>query len=220
MFSSHATTTWHFWHLVTRLGEAQVALPLALLMAASRARHAETRPGAFQWIALLAIAVLVTAATKLAFIGWGIGSPALNFTGISGHTMFAAAIYPPLLSALASGRSARTRHLAVGAGCIVALLVGVSRVVLATHSVSEVLAGWLAGGLVSVAVVGRGMSVPARLDVIIVAVAALWMTLMPAAAPTFDTHSLVTRMALQLSGHERPYTRRALLARRGDAAAR
>ena len=134
--------------------------------------------------------------------------------------MFAAAIYPPLLSALASGRSARTRHLAVGAGCIVALLVGVSRVVLATHSVSEVLAGWLAGGLVSVAVVGRGMSVPARLDVIIVAVAALWMTLMPAAAPTFDTHALVTRMALQLSGHERPYTRRALLARRGDAAAR
>ena len=47
-----------------------------------------------------------------------------------------------------------------------------------------------------------------------VAAVAVWMTLMPATAPTFDTHSLITRVALHLSGHERSYTRRDLLDRR------
>lgn len=211
MFSTHPMSAWYFWHLVTRLGEAQVALPLALLLAASRARNQEARPAAFRWIALLAMAMLVTAASKVAFIGWGIGSATLNFTGISGHTMFAAAIYPPLIWAIANGTTARARRLAIAAGAVVALLVGVSRVVLGAHSFSEVLAGWFAGGLVALGMLDAGIPVPARLGVTMLAVAALWMTLMPAAVPTFDTHSLVTRVALQLSGHQRPYTRRALL---------
>ena len=50
---------------------------------------------------------------------------------------------------LASGGSRRARWLALGAGCAVALLVGVSRVVVGAHSVSEVMAGLLVGGIVS-----------------------------------------------------------------------
>ena len=157
--------------------------------------------------------MIVTATSKVAFIGWGFGSAALNFTGISGHTMLAAAVYPPLISAIASGPSARGRCLAIAAGCVLALLIGVSRLVLGTHSLSEVVAGWLAGGAVSLRVLASGISVPGRLNVTILGVAALWMTLTPATAPTLNTHSLVTRVALQLSGHQHPYTRRALLNR-------
>ena len=211
MFSTHAVTAWYFWHLVTRLGEAQLVLPLALAIAASRARDPQARPGAFRWIALLVAAMLVTAVSKVAFIGWGIGSAALNFTGISGHTMFAAALYPPLLWAIASGTTARAQRLAIVAGSVLALLVGVSRVVLGAHSVSEVLAGWLAGGLVALGILGTGIPIPARLNVAMIALAVLWITLMPATAPTLNTHSLVTRVALKLSGHQRPYTRHALL---------
>jgi membrane-associated phospholipid phosphatase len=211
MFSSYHPGTWYFWHSVTRLGEAQVVVPLTLLMGLSHARSAEARAAALRWIALLGVAVLLTTASKVAFIGWGIGSAALNFTGISGHTMFAAAIYPPLVSAITSGTSRRAHILGIAAGCAVALLVGLSRYVLGTHSASEVLAGWLVGGLVSCAVLGRVPPVPQHLRATILVTAALWLTLTPTRGPALDTHSIVVRVALKLSGHERPYTRSALL---------
>jgi membrane-associated phospholipid phosphatase len=212
MFSSDPPGIWHLWHLVTRLGEAQVVLPLTLLLTVSRARSPEAKTHALRWVVLLGVAVLVTAASKVAFIGWGIGSAALDFTGVSGHAMFAAALYPPLLSTVSSGTSPRAHRLAVAAGCGVALLVGVSRFVLGTHSASEVLAGWVVGGLVACAVLTRGRTwVPAQVRGTIVVTAALWLTLMPAAGPALDTHSIVTRVALKLSGHARPYIRTDLL---------
>jgi len=211
MFSSHLPGTWHFWDVVTRLGEAQLVLPLALFLAASRARDPEARTDALRWFALLGMAIALTTASKLAFIGWGIGSAALNFTGISGHTMFAAALYPPLLSVMGSGTSPRAHRFAVALGCLLALLVGISRFVLGAHSVAEVLAGWLVGGLVSCAVLARGTPVPLQLRATMFATGALWLTLAPAAGPGVDTHSLVTRLASKLSGHERPFTRADLL---------
>ena len=43
-----------------------------------------------------------TTASKVAFIGWGLGLSALDFTGISGHAMIASAVYPLLLGTLAA----------------------------------------------------------------------------------------------------------------------
>jgi membrane-associated phospholipid phosphatase len=198
---------WLFWHLITRLGEAQIVVPLTLLIAVSHARSPEPRTDALRWIALLGVAVLVTAISKVAFIGWGIGSATLNFTGISGHTMFASAVYPPLFSAMTHGTSRRNHVLAIAGGCVVALLVGVSRVLLGTHSVSEVIAGGIVGGLVSYAVLGRVPPAPTHLRSAILATAALWLTLMPTASPAVETHSIVTRFAVKLAGHDRPYMR-------------
>jgi membrane-associated phospholipid phosphatase len=213
MFSTDFGGTWSFWYWVTRLGEAQVVVPLIVLIGLSRARNPETAADALRWMAALAIAVLLTIASKVAFIGWGIGSAALDFTGISGHAMFAAAVYPLLLSAVAGGTSQRACvfALAIALGGLVAILVGVSRVVLGTHSVSEIVAGWLLGGIVTAAVIARRTAVPTQLRATMFVAAALWLALMPAAGPTVDTHSIVTRLALELSGHERPYTRIDLL---------
>lgn len=211
MFISDIPGIWNFWHAVTRLGEAQVVLPLFLLAAATRAQRPEGRSGALRWIVLLGMAVVLTTATKVAFIGWGIGSAAVNFTGISGHTMFATSVYPPLLSVIGSGTSRRAHRSAVAVGFVLALLVGVSRFVLGAHSPSEVLAGWLVGGLVSAAVLARGTPVPLQLRATMFVTGALWLSLTPAAGPPVDTHSMVTRLALKVSGHERPYTRTDLL---------
>jgi membrane-associated phospholipid phosphatase len=201
----------HFWHLLTRLGEAQILLPAVLLAALSQSWRRKVRPLVGWWMVLLALAVAVTIATKVAFIGWGVGWRAIDFTGISGHTMLAAAIYPLLLAMLVGGLSPPWPTLAVLAGCVLAMLIGVSRVMVHAHSISEVLAGLLVGGAASAAafvIVGPPRH---RVGALLPTALALWLALMPQHAPASTTQSLVTQLALRLSGHTRPCTRRDLM---------
>jgi membrane-associated phospholipid phosphatase len=197
----------HFWHLVTRLGEAQILLPAALLAAFALQRRPEGRPLVVWWFALLGAAVLLTTASKVAFIGWGIGWPELNFTGISGHAMFAAAVYPLLLGTLGSRMSPLGRRLAIGAGGALALLVGESRIVVGAHSSSEVLAGLLVGAATSATALYLARLPRARFGPVIPVAMALWLALMPAHAGLSRTHSMVTKLSLMLSGRSTPYTR-------------
>lgn len=199
------------WQLLTRLGEAQILLPAALLTVLAVLRRPEARPLAAGWLALLGAAVLLTTVTKVAFIGWGIGWPELNFTGVSGHTMFAAAVYPVLLGTLASDMQRRARLLAIAGGCALALLIGVSRIEVGAHSSSEVLAGWLVGGAVSAAVLVAGRLPRAMIGPVVPVIVVVWLGAMPAHAPASITHSAVTQLALTLSGNTVPYTRSDML---------
>jgi membrane-associated phospholipid phosphatase len=203
--------SWHFWHAITRLGEAQILLPAALLTAGKLLRHATTRSLAWWWMTMLAVTVIATTASKVAFIGWGLGVPQWNFTGVSGHTMLSTAIYPLLLGALTRGRSQRVRVLALLFGATLAVLVGVSRVEVGAHTVSEVIAGWLLGGAVNLAALALLRAPREPIGAFIPAALAAWLLIMPAHAPAAKTHSIVTRLALNLSGHQRPYTRADML---------
>lgn len=200
-----------FWPILTRLGEAEILLPMALLTALLLFRQRETRRLALLWMALLLTAATLTTLSKLAFMGWGLGSAALNFTGVSGHAMFSSAIYPLLLrSYLAGAQSGRDRW-ALLLGAALALLVGLSRLALGVHSVSEVLAGWLLGGgatgTVLLCAQPAGMRVRALLPALLLA----WVALMPLHLQPSQTHSQLTRLALQLSGRAHAFTREELL---------
>jgi drug/metabolite transporter (DMT)-like permease len=199
--------------LLTRLGEAQILLPAALLIGAAMLRRAHTRPLATWWLLLLGIAVVLTAASKIAFIGWGVGVPELNFTGVSGHAMVSAGVYPVLFSTVAGQRTPTGRLLALIAGCLLAVCIAVSRVVLGAHSISEVVAGLLVGGMTSLLTLNRSES-DRRLEAPVLGLlVAIWLGLMPMHAPASRTHATMTRLALWLSGHDTPYTRRDLLRR-------
>jgi membrane-associated phospholipid phosphatase len=196
-----------FWQLVTRAGEAQILLPIALLAAAMLLRRGDARPLAVWWMALLGAATLLTAASKIAFIGWGIGMPELDFTGISGHAMFAAAVYPVLLGTLASRAPRAGRQRAIAVGYAIALLIGTSRVMVGAHSVSEVLTGLLVGGAASGAALTL-VQIPSGLTgPVVPAFVALWLALAPVHAPASQAHSAITQLALAISRHETPYTR-------------
>jgi membrane-associated phospholipid phosphatase len=199
-----------FWLLFTRLGEAQILLPAAFLAMAALTRQAAGRMLAGRWLKLLAVGVALTTASKVAFIGWGWGWPALDFTGVSGHAMFAAAVYPVLLATLlpAARPGARDRRWAAAAlGALLALLVGISRVRVQAHSVSEVLAGLALGGTVSLLTLRRLSGLPAALSPWVAAAAAAWFVVTPVHAPASQTHQMVTRLALALAGHDRPFQR-------------
>lgn len=206
--------SWEFWLAVTRLGEAQLLFPTALALAAWFAMAGERR-AAKLWLLLFGLAFGLTTASKIAFIGWGVGIPSLNFTGFSGHAMHSAAVLPLLLRCATAGRSRSTQSLAMAAGLAVAAVVATSRVVLGAHSVSESVAGFALGAAASLLTVALHAT-PARpiphwlLGVLLAA-----QLLNPVAAPSLPTHDVVTVVALSLSGHEKPY-RRGMLRKRGD----
>ncbi|MCW0133286.1 phosphatase PAP2 family protein [Burkholderia pseudomallei] len=130
---------------LTNFGDPMLTAPLAFAvlswLAASRRRRA-----ALVWALGFACAVGVVALTKFVYAGWGIGIAAWRFTGVSGHTMLGAAVYP--LVAAICVRDAYPRR-ALAAGLAFALAIGMSRVLLGFHSWSEIVSGWLLGAAVA-----------------------------------------------------------------------
>ncbi|WP_441459922.1 phosphatase PAP2 family protein [Burkholderia thailandensis] len=132
--------------LLTNFGDPILTAPLAFavlswLAATGRRRAALVLAFGF------ACAVGVVAMTKFVYAGWGIGIAAWRFTGVSGHTMLGAAVYP--LVAAICVRDAHVRR-AISAGLAFAFAIGLSRVLLGFHSWSEIVSGWLLGAAVAV----------------------------------------------------------------------
>src|SRR5437868_4928886 len=89
-----------YW--ITRFGEMGIVLPLVAALALWILLSARSLRPVMGWLLPLGLAILLTSLSKIAFIGWGLGIAALDFTGFSGHAMFSAAIYPVLAYTLAT----------------------------------------------------------------------------------------------------------------------
>jgi membrane-associated phospholipid phosphatase len=146
-------------------------------------------------------------ASKLAFVGWGLGCAALDFTGISGHTLLACTVFP-MVSYLALGAfKARWRFIGAAVGWLFGGLIGYSRLMVHAHSSSEVLSGLGLGLIITLVfvVLDTPPQRAARGEWLLFGVLALMMTLQfGVKAPGQD---MVTRIALRLSGHSAPYLR-------------
>jgi membrane-associated phospholipid phosphatase len=194
---------------ITRLGEAQILLPAALLGMVSAGRSGW--PAAWRWMVLIGAAGGLTLLSKLAFIGWGLGWAWADFTGVSGHTLFASAVLPPLALLLTMGRTRAARSALVMLAIAMAAAVGVSRVLLGAHSVSEVVAGWVLGGgaaALAWSALSQLVRRPDRPAHSWAALAVLlWGVLAVGQAAPSRSHERVTAMALHLSGRSVPYQR-------------
>ncbi len=196
-----------FWPLISRLGEAQLLLPAMLLAALWLARQPGGRRPAAAWLLATGLAALVTTASKLAFIGYAIGWAPLDFTGISGHAMFAAAVLPPLLRLAGGPATPLGRQALLAAGYGLATAVGLSRLVLQLHSASEVASGLALGAAASAAALWVGHFPPLRLVRWLPALLLAWALLGVIGAPPSRSHDLVTQLALTISGRDQPYKR-------------
>ncbi len=214
--SSVALPFWHglapaFWQQLTRLGEAQLLLPALLLAVVWLARSPGGGRLAAWWLAATAAAALLTTASKVAFIGYGVGYAPLDFTGISGHAMFAAAVLPPLLLLAGSAGAGGDRRGWLAAGYTLAGAVAVSRVMVGAHSWSEVVAGAALGALSSGVALAVARLPAARLARWVPVALVGCGLVAVAAAPPSRSHDLVTRLALVQSGRAQPYQRWELL---------
>jgi membrane-associated phospholipid phosphatase len=195
------------WSLLTRLGESQILLPaFAAVMAWLRWRLRAQRL-VLVWASAVLAATLLTTLSKLAFIGWGLGYAPWDFTGLSGHAMFAFALWPLLAAALLADAPPAQRRTALAAAYALALAIALSRVVVGAHSISEVLIGGLLGLAASGLALLRAGAPRTHAPALLVAGLALWLSATPVGAPASPTHGWVTRLALALSGHDTPYTR-------------
>lgn len=205
------------WHQLTRLGESQLLLPLALLGLVLLWRSPSQRPLVRRWALGLAAAVGVTTASKLAFMGWGWGSAGWDFTGFSGHSMCAAAVLPLLAWLGLRGQAhAAWRRAGLALGFALAALIAYSRLPVGAHSPSEALTGYLLGAAASawalrravpdMAPAGPGRLLPSLLPGLML----LALLALPHWSPPARTHQWVTRLALELSGRSHPYTRHQL----------
>ena len=160
------------------------------------------------WLGCTGLAALITTAGKVAFIGYGWGWAATDFTGPSGHAMFAAAILPPLLG-LAAPHGANNARRGVWLGYALAVAVAVSRVAVQSHSWSEVVLGLALGVCASAITLWWVHPLrPAGWTPHLLAPAlAVWAVLTVTAAPPSRTHDGVTRLALAISGRSEPYKR-------------
>ncbi|RQO59779.1 phosphoesterase [Paucibacter sp. KBW04] len=195
------------WFSLTRLGEAQILLPLVLLAALWLWWRAGERVFARRWLFWLCAAAGLTTASKLAFIGWGWGVEAWDFTGISGHAMFAAASLPGLAWVLSRGRSEWMQKWAVGLAFALAALIAYSRLEVGAHSPSESLFGFFIGSAASLMSLRQApalrLNPPTWLPTAVLAS----LMLLPFHAPPSKSHDWVTRLSLQLSGRSLPFHR-------------
>ncbi|OGB20530.1 MAG: membrane-associated phospholipid phosphatase [Burkholderiales bacterium RIFCSPLOWO2_02_FULL_57_36] len=196
------------WMQITSVADTAVTLPAAATIAVWLITGRAWRM-AIWWCLLLIFGLAVVVATKIAFIGWGIGISAIDFMGMSGHAMRATAVFPVIFYLTLQRSPTLVRASGVLLGISLGVLVGVSRVVLNVHSVSEVVAGCALGGVVSLGFIwiSRGFPRP-HLNRWIIALG-LSILLPTSYANPAPTNRWMNAVALYLSGHDMPYDRNA-----------
>jgi membrane-associated phospholipid phosphatase len=195
------------WTDVTNFGDITITSLAALAIAAWLFIEDEKQL-ALWWSLLFAGAMGVVIVTKMAFIGWGIGIRSLDFAGFSGHAMRTAAVMPVLFYLILQRGRFSVRIAGVALGLLFAAIVGVSRLAVHAHSVSEVVAGWMLGAMVSLAFIRIAFTSlsshvfkPLR---IVLSVLALLPAPYVHPAPT---QQWLTEITLFFTGHDHPYPR-------------
>jgi hypothetical protein len=141
-------------------------------------------------------------------MGWGIGIESYDFTGFSGHSALAASIWPVFLWTLTGRFSHAVRSMALVAGLVLPLTIGLSRLAIQVHSPSEVVSGLVLGYLASTLFLWlqRGKPRPQLSWLRIICALALPLALMGNRQPA-PTQGLLEHIATALAHIERPYTR-------------
>jgi membrane-associated phospholipid phosphatase len=191
------------WVTLSQLGDSRWLLPLSLVLILLGPK--ESRALRIRWAAGLAVVGGLTLASKLAFLGWGIGWARLDFTGFSGHAAMSAAVYPAALYLGAHGRLRNPLLLAV-LGSLLAAAIAYSRLPLNAHSVSEVVSGWLLGTVATAFALSASRQTW-RMPLPILACSLAIGAAVPLLMPTVRTHDLVMRLATELSGREEVFNR-------------
>jgi membrane-associated phospholipid phosphatase len=194
------------WIHITSVADTVVTLPAAVTIAVWLVAGRAWRM-ALWWCLLFAGGLAIVAATKIAFIGWGVGISAIDFMGMSGHAMRATAVFPVIFYLILQRSPATVRGAGVMLGLSIGALVAVSRVALDVHSVSEAVAGCAMGGAVSLGFIWRSRGMPRPWVNRWIIALGLFALLPTSYAKPAPTNQWIQAVALYLSGNDAIFDR-------------
>ncbi|KAF1017366.1 MAG: hypothetical protein GAK31_00631 [Stenotrophomonas maltophilia] len=206
----YACHPWHptqtmsgFWHALTQLGDSRWLLPMATTFALCLPRTMASLR--WRWIVAIAAIASITLLSKVAFMGWGVGIPAWDFTGISAHAAMSGVIYP-LVAVLLIAPHAQLRRPALFIGIALAVAIAYSRLPLRAHSPSEIITGCLLGMSAALWTLrgNAGLQRPPAPGILL---SAALGAVVPIALPHVHTHDVVIAAAKQISGHTEIHAR-------------
>ena len=199
------------WHWFIAPGSALYLIPLVLLAGtAAVIRSRQALPPVMVWWIAVAAACTLSAASKIAFYGWGTGVRAWDLTCFSGHTVMAFAVWPVTLMLSMPVARPALRTAGLIAGVLLAALIGYSRIPLGAHPLSEVLAGVALGG-VSALVGTRAMwrqQVPLQLAPVLAVLVVLALALPGRLLPVLPSEKWFAAAGTALSGRDAPVNRK------------
>jgi membrane-associated phospholipid phosphatase len=193
-----------FWILFTKFADTTVLMPLAFALA-GWLTYAKRWRAAICWLFLFCAGLGVVAASKVAYVGWGIGIASIDFKGFSGHAMRVAAVAPVFFYLLLQSRTTLAVRIALSAAIGFSIAIAVSRLILHEHSVSEVISGLILGGAISFAFLAFNPArqiMPLNKRIVILFIVVVMPGLLAKPAPT---ERWIESIALYLSGHAQPY---------------
>lgn len=199
------------WNLLTYFGDSMLILPTGITIAFFMLWKADSPATTLIWLITLGISGFAVSISKLLFLAWGIGSSTFNFTGFSGHTTMSATLWPVMFWLISQRFQHDRRRLMIAVGYFVAIMVGISRLALHAHSVSEVISGLVLGSLCSGIFLytqrSRDMRYFTFTPLLILLILPLSLMSFGKKAPT---QQLIEHLATQITGKQ-PWTRAKLL---------
>lgn len=200
------------WKWLTGLGDSLLLLPGAVILAILLGWQCRRLAVVMGWLLAFGITGGIVCLSKIAFLGWGLGIQAWNFTGFSGHSALSSAFWPVALWAFSRGRRPAIRGLAWAAAVALPLIIGLSRLSLHVHSTSEVISGLTLGWLCSSVFLFRYHDTPSRplpgWLIALLLLIPLWLASQHKRAPT---QQWLEKIATTLAGADKPWTRHKLL---------
>lgn len=196
------------WRTLTYFGDSMLLIPTAVIIALVLPWKSDNRRTVWYWLLAFGLAGLLVSISKIMFLGFGIGSARYNFTGFSGHSAMSATLWPVMMWLISGCWPTFWRGLTIGIGYLIPLMVGLSRLVIHAHSVSEVLAGLMLGFTLSSAfLLSQRRTALKGFSVVQVAVAFLIPLLLMGHGRVATTQQFLERFSADLAGLEKPFTR-------------
>ena len=186
------------------LGNLVLTLPLASAIAAWLLAARDWRAAGY-WLLLFAAALAIVGTSKVAFLGWGTGIPALRFQAFSGHAAGATTVFPVLLYLLLQRCPAPAAAFGAAAGLVLGGALAAVLVATGEHTAAEACAGWAVGAAAGGAMVriARTARQPALLAGMAAGLAAFTVTAW--AMQQAQVGYWMIKVALALSGNRTPF---------------
>lgn len=192
------------WLKIIQLGGTAVMIPAASAIAALLLTCRAWRM-ALWWCLLFAAGLSLVAASKIAFLGWGLGILSLDFKALSGHAMLTTAIIPVMFFLLLQWASPIMRTAGILLAIVFSVIMAICLIAFNFHSASEAIAGCTLGGIVSLGFIKISSTLPAvRLNRRHILFSILAFLVVQYAKPP-SIEYWIERAALYISGHDKLY---------------